>query len=197
MVLSPGQMVTVAGQQIICLPLRHILNERVCWLDGYGQIAEHRDYYAYHYEEEDLTVSYAASGWSGRPNDDDFSACDPIGATVQNPIGVIEWIEDGDNYYWSPPLIKYDFYGNTIYLWGDSNSPGGVPHTTNFFILSKSWTHYGLFARPLPVDEDFDEVVIVPIVAGVLLLALLLLGLSGYAGRRRLIDVKNIQRDFD
>lgn len=36
---------------------------------------------------------------------------------------------------------------------GDSNARG-VPHTTNFFIRSKSWVHYGLFARPLPVDED-------------------------------------------
>lgn len=188
MVLSPGQMVTVAGQQIICLPVMRILDERVCWIDGYGQIAEHQNWYARHWEAQDLSASYAASGWSGRPNDDDFSACDPIGANVHVPIGVIEWIEDGDNSHWSPPLIEYEFYGNTLVLWGDWNSPGGVPHTTIFFVLTKSWTHYGLFARPLPVDEDSDEVVIVPIVAGVLLLALLLLGLSSYAGKRRLMD---------
>lgn len=188
MVLSPGQMVTVAGQQIICLPVWRSSSERVCWIDGYGQIAEHQNRNNYHSEWEDLSASYAASGWSGRPNDDDFAACDPIGANVHVPIGVIEWIEDGENSHWLPPIIFYDFYGHEIVLTGDQNAPGGVPHTTNFFILLKSWTHYGLFARPLPVDEDFDEVVIVPILAGVLLLALLLLGLSSYAGGRRLIE---------
>lgn len=193
MKLSPGQLVTVGGQQIICLPVLHILDERVCWLDGYGQTAEHSSPYAYFYEVQDLSARYASSGWAGRPDDDDFSACDPIGATTENSIGVIQWIDETG---WLPPVIFYDFYGHTIALYGDQNSPGGVPHTTNFFIRSKSWTHYGLFARPLPVDEDSEAVVIVPILAGLLLLALLL---SVYAGGRRLLKdgKKNVQTTID
>lgn len=179
MILNPGQLVTVGGQQIICLPIMHILDERVCWRDGYGQTLEHGSPLAYFYEVQDLSARYASSGWEGRPDDDDFSACDPSVAETEIPIGVIQWI-DGTG--WMPLVIYYDFYGNTIDLYGDQNSPGGVPHTTNCFVRSGSATHYGLFARPLPVDEESEAVVIVPILAGLLLFALLL---SGYAGGRR------------